>query len=115
MRKSLLQKKILLIEELTSHNLKMISYFQSDITKYKLLIIVVKNYFEDNLITIEDTVNLLPQKISSRAHKLNCITDATIRNYFTKEIKASDQRIKYLKPSNELIEEFKEYCVIFDL
>ena len=93
----------------------MISYFHSDITKYKWLIIVIKNYFKGDLITIEETVNLLPQKISSRAHKLNCITDATIRNYFIKEIKTSDQRIKYLKPSDELVEEFKEYCVIFDL
>ena len=92
----------------------MISYFQSDITKYKLLLIVIKSYYKNKLHTIEETINLLPENISSRAHKLNCITDATFKNYFEKEVVEPDQRRKYLKPSEKLLEEFVQYCEIFD-
>ena len=52
--------------------------------------------------------------MSSRAHKLNCITDATVKTYLVKESLNSDMRKKYLKPSTKLIEEFEKYMSIMD-
>ena len=112
--KSLRQKLLNQLEKLFNHNLKIISYFQNDITKFKILLAVMKNYNEDKLQTIEELVDELPKSISSRAHKLNCITDATKKNYLLKETSKSDQRKKYLKPSQELLDEFNQFLKILD-
>ena len=106
--------KLEIIEKLYNHSFKQISYFQNDITKFKILLAVVKNYNEDKLQTIEELVDGLPKSISSRAHKLNCITEATQNNYFIKETSKSDQRKKYLKPSQELLDEFNQFLKILD-
>ena len=101
-----------ILEKLISHNLEIIKYFQTDITKYKLLILIFKNYFNKNSQTIEDTINELPKDISSRAHKLNCITDLTFKGYLIKETINSDLRKKCLIPSEDLIKEFNAYIKI---
>ena len=59
--------------------------------------------------TIESIIEDIPKSISSRAHKLNSITEATNLNYLIKETSKSDQRKKYLKPSQLLVDEFKKY------
>ena len=97
------------IEKIFNHNFKIISYFQRDLTKFKILLIVMKNYNDDKLQTIESIIEDIPKSISSRAHKLNSITEATNLNYLIKETSNSDQRKKYLKPSQLLIDEFKKY------
>ena len=97
------------LEKLFNHNLKTISYFQRDLTKFKILLAVMKNFNEDKLQTIENLIEDIPKSISSRAHKLNSITEATNLNYLIKETSNSDQRKKYLKPSQALKEEFEKY------
>ncbi len=102
------------LEKIFNHNLKIISYFQSDNTKFKILLAVMKNYNEDKLQAIEELIDELPKSISSRAHKLNCITEATRNKYLIKEMSKSDQRKKYLKPSQELLDELSEFLKILD-
>ena len=106
--------KLEIIEKLYNHSFRQISYFQNDITKFKILLAVMKNYNEDKLQTIEELIDELPKSISSRAHKLNCITDATKKNYLVKETSKSDQRKKYLKPSQELLAELNEFLKTLD-
>lgn len=109
-----MKNKLKLINKLFNHNFKKISYFQSDITKFKIFLLVIKNYNDHKLQTIEELIDEIPKSISSRAHKLNCITEATKNNYFIKEVSNSDQRKKYLKPSQDLIKEFEEYLKLID-
>ena len=109
-----MKNKLKLINKLFNHNFKKISYFQSDITKFKIFLLVIKNYNDNKLQTIEELIDEIPKSISSRAHKLNCITEATKNNYFIKEVYNSDQRKKYLKPSQDLIKEFEEYLKLID-
>ena len=113
MDKKKLQKNIALIERLISHKLKIINFFQTDLTKYKILLIVMKSYFQDENQTIEKIIESLPKDISSRAHQLNCITDATAKGYLIKEVSKSDLRKKYLKPSEELVMQFQKYLDLF--
>ena len=105
--------KIKLLENLLNHDLKLINFFQSDLSKYKILLITMKSYYQNENQTIEKIIEALPRDISSRAHKLNCITDATAKGYLIKEISKSDMRKKYLKPSNSLVKEFEEYLNSF--
>jgi len=109
-----IDSKLKIIEKLYNHSLNKVFYFQNDITKFKILLAVMKNYNEDKLQTIEELIDELPKSISSRAHKLNCITDATKKNYLIKETSRSDQRKKYLKPSQELLDEFDQFLKILN-
>jgi hypothetical protein len=108
-----LNYKVKLLNQLLDHNLKIINFFQSDLTKYKILLIVMKNYYQNKMQTIEKIIENLPTDISSRAHKLNFITEATSKKYFIKESTQSDLRKKNLKPSKGLIDEFEIYLAIF--
>ncbi len=102
-----------LLNNLLNHDLKLINYFQTDLTKSKILLITLKNYYQNENQTIEKIISLLPANISSRAHQLNCITDATAKGYLIKETSKSDLRKKYLKPSIQLVEEFEIFVKIF--
>jgi len=108
------QKKLEIIEKLYNHSFKQISYFQNDITKFKIFLLVIKNHQQNISQAIEELVDELPKSISSRAHKLNCITEATKKNYLIKETSKSDQRKKYLKPSQELLDELNEFLKILN-
>ena len=109
-----IEDKFKIIEKLYDHSFKQISYFQNDITKFKIFLLVIKNYKQNINQTIEELIDELPKNISSRAHKLNCITEATKNNYLIKETSQSDQRKKYLKPSQELLDELNEFLKILD-
>ena len=109
-----INSKFEIIEKLYNHSFKQISYFQNDITKFKIFLMVVKNYRENNNQTIEELIDELPKNIASRAHKLNCITEASKKNYLVKETSKSDQRKKYLKPSQELLDELNEFLKILN-
>ena len=108
------ESKLEIIEKLYNHSFKQISYFQTDITKFKIFLLVIKNHQLDKNQTIEELIDELPKSISSRAHKLNCITEATKKNYLIKETSQSDQRKKYLKPSQELLDELNEFLKILN-
>ena len=108
------KSKLEIIEKLYNHSFKQISYFQNDITKLKIFLLVIKNNQLNINQTIEELIDELPKTISSRAHKLNCITDATKKNYLIKETSRSDQRKKYLKPSQELLDEFNQFLKILN-
>jgi hypothetical protein len=106
------KKNIELIERLINHNLKIIIFFQTDLTKYKILLTVMMGHYKNQETTIEKIIENLPSTISSRAHKLNCITEASARGYLIKEPSKTDLRKKNLIPSNDLVKEFEEYLKI---
>ena len=109
-----IDSKFEIIEKLYNHSFKQISYFQNDITKFRIFLLVIKNHQLNINQTIEELIDELPKTISSRAHKLNCITDATKKNYLVKETSKSDQRKKYLKPGQELLDELNEFLKILN-
>ena len=90
------------LEKLFNHNLKTISYFQRDLTKFKILLAVMKNFNEDKLQTIEELIEDIPKSISSRAHKLNSITEATNLNYLIKAFYEKRLQTKLAFQLNEI-------------
>ena len=106
------KKNIELIERLINHNLKIIIFFQSDLTKYKILLMVMMGHYKNQETTIEKIIEDLSSNISSRAHKLNCLTEASARGYLIKEPSKIDLRKKNLIPSDHLTKEFEGYLKI---
>ena len=106
------KKYIELIENLVGHDLRIINFFQTDLTKYQILLMVMINHYKNHEATIEKIIEDLPLAISSRAHKLNCITAATVKGYLIKEPSNTDLRKKNLRPSIDLINEFEDYFKI---
>ena len=111
--KNIDKHKVQVIENLLNYNKKIISFFQTDLTKYKILLMTMKSYYQNDNQTIEKIIESLPKDISSRAHQLNCMTDSTAKGYLIKETSQSDLRKKYLKPSEELVAEFEKYFDLF--
>jgi hypothetical protein len=111
--KNIDKHKVQVIENLLNYNKKIISFFQTDLTKYKILLMTMKSYYQNDNQTIEKIIESLPKDISSRAHQLNCMTDSTAKGYLIKETSQSDLRKKYLKPSEELVIEFEKYFDLF--
>ena len=109
-----LKNKIKIIEKLLNNKSKLLNYFFSDLTKYKILLTVIKNYYQNINQTIEEVIENLPSGISSRAHKFNCISDAANNGYLIKENCKSDLRKKFLIPSEELVNEYENYLKIFN-
>ncbi len=105
--------KVQVIEDLLNYNKKIISFFQTDLTKFKILLMTMRSYYLNDNQTIEKIIESLPKDISSRAHQLNCMTDSTAKGYLIKETSQSDLRKKYLKPSQELVTEFEKYFDLF--
>lgn len=97
------------LNKIFNHEFNVISFFQSDLAKFKIFLEVMKNYSEDKKISIEQIIELIPSAIASRAHKLNIITDATRRGYFLKITAPWDERIKIISPSDLLIKEFDNF------
>ncbi len=100
-------EKIELLEKLLNQDLRLINFFQTDLTKYKILLIVMIAHYQDKNYTIEKIIDNLSKDISSRAHQINCITDATAKGYLLKIISNSDKRKKFLKPSEDLVNQFE--------
>ena len=111
--KNIDKHKAQVIEDLLNYNKKIISFFQTDLTKFKILLMTMKSYYQNDNQTIEKIIESLPKDISSRAHQLNCMTDSTAKGYLIKETSQSDLRKKYLKPSEELVIEFEKYFDLF--
>tara|TARA_B100000795_G_C22733992_1_gene412566 strand:+ start:862 stop:1209 length:348 start_codon:yes stop_codon:yes gene_type:complete len=105
--------KAQLLKRLLNHDLKIINFFQSDLTRYKVLLTVMMSHYQNEDHTIEKIIESLPKDISSRAHQLNCVTDATVKGFLIKEISKADMRKKYLRPSGSLIIEFEKYLNSF--
>jgi hypothetical protein len=106
-------EKIELLEELLNQDLRIINFFQTDLTKYKILLVVMIAHYKNKNYTIEKIIDNLSKDISSRAHQINCITDATAKGYLHKIISNSDKRKKFLKPSEDLIAQFEIYLKRF--
>jgi|TARA_B110000114_G_C14827134_1_gene291123 hypothetical protein len=109
-----LKNKIKIIENLLDNQSKLLNFFFSDLTKYKILLTVIKNHYQNINQTIEEVIENLPSGISSRAHKFNCISDAANNGYLIKENCKSDLRKKFLIPSEELVNEYENYLKIFN-
>ena len=96
--------KTQLIEKLLNNYWKILNFFQGDLTKYKILLMVMTSHYQKKDQTIEKIIEDLPKNISSRAHQLNCITDGTAKGYLIKETSKADMRKKYLRPTQYTIE-----------
>tara|TARA_B100000780_G_C20996785_1_gene398764 strand:- start:255 stop:605 length:351 start_codon:yes stop_codon:yes gene_type:complete len=108
-----LEYKVELLKRLIDQDLKLINFFQSDLTKYKILLIVMLAHYRNKNLAIEEIIDNLSKDISSRAHQLNCLTDATAKGYLLKIVSNSDKRKKHLKPSEELINQVELYIKKF--
>ena len=82
--KNIDKHKAQVIEDLLNYNKKIISFFQTDLTKFKILLMTMKSYYQNDNQTIEKIIESLPKDISSRAHQLNCMTDSTAKGNLIK-------------------------------
>ena len=103
-----------LLSELSKAKSESINYFLKNSIRWKLLLTVLRNYYDNVNETIEHTIAEISTEESSRANNLNLINDATAKLFFLKEVSISDHRKKYLKPSSTLIVDYEIYIKKID-
>ena len=69
-------------------------------------------HYKNQETTIEKIIKDLPSNISSRAHKINCLTEAIAEGHLIKEPSKIDLRKKNIILSDHLTKEFEEYLKI---
>ena len=106
--------KIKFLDKLSLSDMPSVRFFQTDATRYAILLIIFEKFYKKELISIEGIIEKLPKNISSRAHQLSFLKSADLKGYLIKEISKSDNRIKYLKPSLNLARDFKTHTDLFN-
>ena len=103
-----------LLSELSNTESEGINYFLKSSIRWNLFLLILKNHYDKDHKTIEQTIENISNKESSRANNLNFINDATRKLFFIKEISSSDHRKKYLRPSPQLIIDYEAYIKKID-
>ncbi len=66
-------------------------------------------YFENNEMSQEYAISLVPKKYASRIKRLQVLKQAVALGYISEKSSSEDKRRRIYKPSEQLIEDFLNY------
>ena len=87
-----------------------LSFFQSDTYRFYFLICFMLEYFENNEISQEYAISLVPQKFASRIKRLQVLKQAVQLGYINEESSTVDKRRRIYTPSITLLKDFTDYA-----
>lgn len=86
-----------------------LSFFQSDTYRFYFLICFMLEYFENNEISQEYAISLVPKKYASRIKRLQVLKSAVQLGFITETKSSHDKRRRIYQPSNILLNDFLDY------
>ena len=86
-----------------------LSFFQSDTYRFYFLICFMLEYFENNEISQEYAISLVPKKYASRIKRLQVLKSAVQLGFITETQSNQDKRRRIYQPSNILLNDFIDY------
>ena len=86
-----------------------LSFFQSDTYRFYFLICFMLEYFENNEISQEYAISLVPKKYASRIKRLQVLKSAVQLGFITETQSNQDKRRRIYQPSNILLNDFLDY------
>jgi hypothetical protein len=92
-----------------NNNLKNINYCRTEVTRKLILLKVVEFYCNNKKLSNENLISLIPDNISSRSHRINCINDLCNKNILKKEQNPEDKRVSLISPTVSTLNEFVQY------
>ena len=110
------KKALLLIDRVLStamintKNPDSITFFFSDTYRFYFLMSFMLEHFNENEISQEYAISLVPKKFASRIKRLQVLKQAVQLGYIDEETSKSDRRRRIYKPSEQMISDFYEYA-----
>ena len=87
-----------------------LNFFQSDTYRFYFLMSFMREAFENNEISQEYAISLVPKKFASRIKRLQVLKHAVKLGYITEEQSTVDRRRRIYTPSERLLNDFIEYA-----
>ena len=84
------------------------NFFRADVYRYFFLLSFMCEYFENNEISQEHAISLVPQKFASRIKRLQVLKQAVKLGYILETSSTEDKRRRIYSPSSILIDDFIE-------
>ena len=93
------------------------SFFRADVYRYFFLLSFMCEYFENNEISQEYAISLVPKKFASRIKRLQVLKQAVKLGYILETSSTEDKRRRIYSPSsilvNDFIESYNQLSAIF--
>ena len=87
-----------------------ISFFQADTYRFYFLMSFMWEFFEDNEISQEYAISLVPRKFASRIKRLQVLKQAVQLGYIYEQSSEIDKRRRIYEPSEILLNDFIAYA-----
>ena len=84
------------------------NFFRADVYRYFFLLSFMYEYFENNEISQEHAISLVPKKFASRIKRLQVLKQAVKLGYILEASSSEDKRRRIYSPSSILINDFIE-------
>jgi len=84
------------------------NFFRADVYRYFFLLSFMCEYFENNEISQEHAITLVPQKFASRIKRLQVLKQAVKLGYILETSSSVDKRRRIYSPSSILVRDFIE-------
>lgn len=98
-----------IFDSFLNDKLKNINYCRTEVTRKLILLKVVEYYCTNKKLSNENLINLIPNNISSRSHRINCINDLCDKKILKKEQDLKDKRVSLISPTTLTLNEFVQY------
>ena len=91
------------------NNPESLNFFQADTYRIYFLICFMWEHLEDNEMSQEYAISLVPKKYASRIKRLQILKQAVALGYIDEKASSTDKRRRIYKPTEMLIKDFLKY------
>ena len=90
-------------------NPESVNFFQADTYRFYFLMSFMWEHLEDNEMSQEYVISLVPKKYASRIKRLQILKQAVALGYIDEKPSSIDRRRRIYKPTEMLVEDFLQY------
>ena len=91
------------------NNPESLNFFQADTYRFYFLMSFMWEHLEENEMSQEYAISLVPKKYASRIKRLQILKQAVALGYIDEKASTSDKRRRIYKPTERLIQDFLKY------
>ena len=91
------------------NNPESLNFFQADTYRFYFLMSFMWEHLEENEMSQEYAISLVPKKYASRIKRLQILKQAVALGYIDEKASSADKRRRIYKPTERLIQDFLKY------
>ena len=91
------------------NNPESLNFFQADTYRFYFLMSFMWEHLEENEMSQEYAISLVPKKYASRIKRLQILKQAVALGYIDEKSSSTDKRRRIYKPTERLIQDFLKY------